>query len=378
MHVGLVLPSYAARNDAMQIPALSLLASALSERIQITIIPLRNPPGMRHAPDDLASVTDIGGAQLQFRSLLKASIEQIRSRHRERPFDLLHGYWLFEPGFVAAVAAWSLHIPAITSIGGAELVSLPAIGYGGLRSRRGRLLNLAVLRGSTLVTGGSNYVLDLARAAAPSVAEKLRLVPLPVETPACGENIIERRGDRDFNLLQVGAHLPVKGQDLSIRALAALHNRYPHANLTLIGEDPLNYRRRMADLAHNLGLASRVILLPRVPHAALAGYYRRADLLLMPSRHESQGMVVLEAATHGLPTVGSNVGVVGDLAPNAAIALPAGDLDTMSRQIASLLDDRLGRQRIGDAARQAVETQFGLASVTRRWIATYAEALDGK
>ncbi len=255
------------------------------------------------------------------------TVAAIRARHRKQPFDLLHAYWLFEPGFVATIAARAIGVPVITSIGGAELVSLPALGYGGMRSRRGRLLNSAVLRASTLTTGGSNYVLDLARQAVPASTPKLRLAPLPIQIqtqPETTESPYDAPGS--FNLLQVGAYLPVKGQDVSIRALAALAKTENRFRLTLIGENPVGYKERMMNLAQNLGIAEQVQLLDRMPHEALVHYYRHADLLLMPSRHESQGMVVLEAAALGLATAGSDVGVVRDLAPNAAVGVPVDDL----------------------------------------------------
>lgn len=376
MHVGLILPSYNGAG-AMQIPSISLLASGLARQIDVTVIPLRNPDGISATHDESVSLLDPGAASLRFRSLLRATIDAIRSRHRVHSFDLLHGYWLFEPGFVAAVAGKLLRIPVVASIGGAELVALPEIGYGGMRAMRGRMLNRATLAAATVVTGGSSYVVGLARRVSPASGARFRVVPLPVETNLAGiepDNPYSRTG---IQLLQAAAYLPVKGQDISVRALATvLRDRAP-LQLTMIGEDPHGYRRRMRDLAGNLGIADRVQFLERMPHAALAGYYRHSDLLLMPSRHESQGMVVLEAAAHGLPTVGSNVGVVGDLAPEAAVAVPPGDVEGLAAEIGRLVQDQARRDQLGRTARETVQRRYGIEPVVRQWITTYEEAIGG-
>ena len=378
MHVGLIVPSFGA--GEREIPALSLLVTGLAGQIDITVIPLRNPAGTASDGQAAYDVLDPAGADQPFRALLRSSLDALRAQQRARPFDLLHGYWLFEPGFVAALAARLLHIPAVVSIGGAELVALPEIGYGGMRSARGRLLHRAVLGAATSVTGGSRYVLDLARETLPGGAGKLRLAPLPVQADSesqseLPESPVDAGGS--MKLLQVGAYLPVKGQDLSIRALATLAPVWPDLTLTLIGEDPYGYRRRMAELARFLGIADRVRLLGRTPHAELAGYYQHSDLLLMPSRHESQGMVVLEAAAHGLPTVGSDVGVVRDLSPAAAVSFTVGDLAGMTRAITALVEDPDRRRLIGAAARREVRTRYAVEPVMERWLEVYGEALHG-
>ncbi len=375
MHVGLMLPSYAG-NEELQIPALSVLASTLAPHVRLTVVPLRNPPGLTHTSNGGIDVVDVGGGGLKFRGLLRAVLTALRARHRSQPFDLLHGYWLYEPGFVATLAGRALGVPAIASIGGAELVDLPGLGYGGARSRRGRLLNSAVLRGARIATGGSGYVLDLARQFAPATASRLRYAPLPVDASTGLPPVNTETQSAGTNLLQVGAYLPVKGQDLSIRALASLLPNYPELRLTIIGEDPYGYKRRMAELARNLGIAQQVELLDRIPHRDLAAHHQASDMLLMPSRHESQGMVVLEAAALGLPTIGARVGVVGDLAPDAAVAVDIDDIGGLGRAIAALADDPGRRARLAAAARQTIADTYAARPATERWLKLYQEALD--
>ncbi len=58
----------------------------------------------------------------------------------------------------------------------------------------------------------------------------------------------------------------------------------------------------MHELVAELGLEDRVRFVPPQSHEALAPYYRAADVVLVPSRTESFGLVALEAAACGTPS----------------------------------------------------------------------------
>ncbi len=88
-----------------------------------------------------------------------------------------------------------------------------------------------------------------------------------------------------------------------------------------------------------------------LPSAALLPFYRRADLLVHSSRHEAGPLVLLEAAACGVPTVGTSVGHIRDLAPERALAVPVGDDAALAAGILDLLGDETRRRAMGQAAR---------------------------
>jgi D-inositol-3-phosphate glycosyltransferase len=111
-------------------------------------------------------------------------------------------------------------------------------------------------------------------------------------------------------LLFVGRIQPLKGADLALRCLAAL--RDDEATLVLVGgpsgRDGAAEVERLHGLARDLGIEDRVRWVPPQPHAALADWYRAAEVCIVPSRSESFGLVALEAAACGTPVVAANVG----------------------------------------------------------------------
>jgi D-inositol-3-phosphate glycosyltransferase len=111
-------------------------------------------------------------------------------------------------------------------------------------------------------------------------------------------------------LLFVGRIQPLKGLDVAVQALAELGA--PDAVLVVVGGASGPGGRRELDrihkLAAGLGVGDRVRLADPQPHHMLSSFYRAADVVLVPSRSESFGLVALEAAACGTPVVAAAVG----------------------------------------------------------------------
>ncbi len=111
----------------------------------------------------------------------------------------------------------------------------------------------------------------------------------------------------------VGRIQPLKGPDVAIQALAGLH-ALGHADARLLiiggasGRDGGVEAERAHDLVHELDLHDHVDFVEPQPHHILSTYYRAADIVIVPSRSESFGLVALEAAACGTPVVASAVG----------------------------------------------------------------------
>ena len=124
--------------------------------------------------------------------------------------------------------------------------------------------------------------------------------------------------------------------------------------------------------AARLEIAPVVRFRGAVPHDTLPAIYRSGTLFVLSSRHEAQGMAALEAAACGLPAVGAGVGVIPELAPQAAIAVPSRDSEALADALAAVLNDRERRCALGRAARARVEAEFGLHRSVERFRQVYA------
>jgi D-inositol-3-phosphate glycosyltransferase len=155
-------------------------------------------------------------------------------------------------------------------------------------------------------------------------------------------------------VLFVGRIQPLKGPDVAIRALHALGR--PEARLLIVGgasgADGDGELARVRHLVDELGLHDQVDVVDPQPHHILSTYYRAADLVIVPSRSESFGLVALEAAACGTPVVASAVGGLQSLVDDGDTGFLVDDRtpDAFAKAIARILDEPLLAEAMGAAA----------------------------
>ncbi len=155
-------------------------------------------------------------------------------------------------------------------------------------------------------------------------------------------------------VLFVGRIQPLKAPDLAVRALAELGR--DDALLVIVGgasgADGNGELRRVRDLARALELDGRIQFVSPRPHHILSSYYRAADVVIVPSRSESFGLVALEAAACGVPVVASAVGGLLNIVHDGVtgVLVDGREPHRFGRAIAQILDDPAGAAAMGAAA----------------------------
>ena len=136
--------------------------------------------------------------------------------------------------------------------------------------------------------------------------------------------------------------------DLCLRALRLVGDRCERVQLDVIGEDTLD--GSIGRLAAALSLTEQVRFHGFLAQDKIVPFYQRAHLYVQSSLFENTPATVLEAAAAGVPTVGTAVGLVAELAPSAALAVPVNDEQALAKGVISLLQNPELRERFGRAA----------------------------
>jgi D-inositol-3-phosphate glycosyltransferase len=130
------------------------------------------------------------------------------------------------------------------------------------------------------------------------------------------------------------------------------------------------------ELATNLGVADRVVLYPPQTQARLAHFYAAADVVLVPSRSESFGLVALESQACGTPVVAAKVGGLRFVVRDGATGFLVDGHDPSDhaeRVLRILRDPRLQAEFGRAGARDAVRFTWDATADEMR--AVYAELL---
>ena len=156
----------------------------------------------------------------------------------------------------------------------------------------------------------------------------------------------------------IGALIPLKGQDLVLRAMVEL----PEARLLIVGHGPDEARLRA--LADELGVAQRAHFLGSVDHDLLPLILSTSNAMVLPSASEGLANAWVEALACGTPIIIADVGGARELVRGAAAGLiVAREPEAIAKAVRTVLDQPR-------APRETARVVAGFG-----W-AEHAEALD--
>jgi glycosyltransferase involved in cell wall biosynthesis len=171
-------------------------------------------------------------------------------------------------------------------------------------------------------------------------------------------------------LLSVAAVIPGKGHDILVEALAMLGGlRWHCVCVGSVRRDPAfatELHRRILDG----GIDGRVRLAGAQTGDELARSYEAADVLVLPSRGETYGLVVTEALARGLPVVAADVGGVTEALGHGAGGMRPGllvspdDPPALRDALRAWLTDAALRRRLRRAAQERRATLGSWATTT--------------
>jgi len=346
MRIGVVVTGgFDASGRERVVPALLWLVERLARRHDVRVFALHHYLEPRTYPLVGATVHDVGRVtgppglrRVRLRRRLSAAVQAAG------PLDLLHAYWGM-PGAIATAVGRRLGTPVVATLDSGELVAHGDIGYGLQRRWIDRHAMARAIRDAARVTVATRWM-----AAMPALGGvRVDIVPMGVDRRWFP--MAARTGGPPWRLLRVASLNRVKDYPTLLRALARLRSRALDVHLDIVGADTLD--GSVQALCHELALDDRVAFHGFQPTDALAAFYARAHVHVVSSRHEAANVATLEAASCGVPTVGTAVGYVADWsADGRAVAVPVGDADALAAAIADLLQDPARRARIAAAARE--------------------------
>jgi glycosyltransferase involved in cell wall biosynthesis len=294
----------------------------------------------------------------------------------ERP-DVIHAHWSYPDGWAARVLREHFGCKLVVHARGTLERVIAQVGP------RFRALVSEPLMAADAVVANSDALYEdcLGLGVKPT---KLRVIPNGVELGlfAPGDKAASKIAlgfdPRRLLVLYCGNLREVKGVDLLGAALPPLCAARPELDAVLVGSGELEgpLRRQLAGQL----TAGRVRMTGALPQAEVARYMQAADLLVLPSRSEARGNVILEALASGTPVAAARVGGIPELMrPEHGVLFEPESADAIVAALSALCAEPARLAQLGAAgARFARTSGLTWQGHAEQLVALYRDVCTGR
>ncbi len=335
--------------------ALPTRLTELSERVRFHEVEMMSYPLFEHQPYTLALATKMSTV---------AETENL---------DLLHVHYAIPHSISGILARESLkpkrYLPVITTLHGTDITLvgadrsyLPITRYGIVQSDG--------------VTAISHYLKEATHetfqfddiAVIPNFICQSEYARHPVDEL---RSTLAPQGE--LLLVHVSNFRPVKRPVDCVEIFARVVKKGINAHLVMVGDG--SERTNAEHRARGLGIYDKCSFVGKQPK--IVDYLSAADVLLLPSDHESFGLAALEAMACEVPVIASRVGGIPEVVTDGETGFlsEVGDVNKMAEDAARLLNDSELRKKMGRQARESAVSRYRTDIVIPQYIQYYEKVL---
>lgn len=168
---------------------------------------------------------------------------------------------------------------------------------------------------------------------------------------------------------------PHKNHRVLLDAFAQVLAAHPDALLVLPGGRGGEEDRLRAQV-DRLGIGDRVRRTGRISAADVAGLYRAASTVAVPSRYEGFGLPAVEAMAYGAPLVAASTTALPEVVGDAGVLVDPDDVDGWAGALSTLLASPAERDRLRVAGRRRAQDHTWVANA-HKLAAVYHQAMEG-
>ena len=242
-------------------------------------------------------------------------------------------------------------------------------------------LEMELAQKATLVVTVSDYSLRKVVELYGVEEEKVRVVPNGVDPevfkPVKGLNFFKKSLGIEGRhcILFVGNLIPRKGVHFLVEAARYILRNDGNVVFLVVGDGPL--RNFLISYSKRFGVRANFVFLRKVHDSVLPLIYNCADVFVLPSLQEGQGIALLEAQASAKPVVAFDVGGVRDCVKHGETGLLVEpDGFELGEAILKLLGDEALRVKMGVSGRRFVCENFSWDIFAEKMFNVYLEALE--
>ncbi len=199
------------------------------------------------------------------------------------------------------------------------------------------------------------------------VPDKIKVIYCGFDTPVEGDDRcrMQEGSDRGFRLLVVANVIERKGLHYLIQAMTALSDFPFKVDVVGSTQREPDYFRGLVSLICENRLADKVTFHGHIAdRKKLWEFYRKASVFVLPSLHETFGIVLLEAMSFGLPIVSTTAGAIPELIKHGVngLLVPPREPEALASALVQMATSNELRHRLAQAGYEFVALRKELYS----------------
>lgn len=189
--------------------------------------------------------------------------------------------------------------------------------------------------------------------------KKEKIVNMPVYTELKNKDCFYQSQKKEINnnankiiFLWAGRFVKQKNLPMLIMAFSNVLKKYPNLILRIIGSGL--EKKKIIELIKKNNIKNNIEIFDWIDDIDIE--YDKADAYILSSNYEGWGRVIIEAASHGLPSIMTDVGCAGEIIKDSenGIIIPVGNQKKLEEAMIKLIKDEYLRNKLGKNALQTV------------------------
>jgi len=234
------------------------------------------------------------------------------------------------------------------------------------KNKRKKYLTLKILKDANFIIVNSNYTKNLILQEG-IAEEKINVIYPGVEKniPLLakeGVGVVNKYSNNKI-LLTLGRLVKRKGQDMVIKSLPSILEKFPNLIYIIAGEGP--DKEYLENLAKENNVEKNVIFAGKIKDEEKSAYYNKSDIFIMPARDiagdvEGFGIVYLEAGLHNKPVIAGRSGgaIESVLDEKTGLLVDSENIGKISSAVIKLLFDKELASNLGRKGKERALTKF--------------------
>ncbi len=279
----------------------------------------------------------------------------------DEKIDLIHAHVSYPGGVIAMMLARKLRIP--------YMITEHYGGFVGLfRSKIHKFLIIRALNNAYLITTVSNYSAKIIKN---FTSTPIEIIPNVIDIFKFDLKQTKENHKRIVAGFLGGLDTQVKGLDILLNALIHLKNE----NLKVIIGGSGKLLPYYMELAKKLNVEDKCEFLGLIPAEKRYEFFKDLDFFILPSRHESFGLVLLEAMASGIPVLATRCGGPEEIVEeNTGFLVEKENSESLAKGIQKMIKNLSKFNPI--EIRNRVNQRFGKEVFMQKMVEVYNSVLD--